>query len=461
MRKVRREVVKTINEFRAGFGRPQIYLDPLTNKAANEYANFLLQERLYDNPDEGVLEEVCQQFKIIQKQKAIVGYSHLDEDNMSGDPTKMAEFMDAHGLLLEMQEEMKQLSNADATHIGVGFAEDATKVVVVELLSQRGVMVNSLQPGEDGSVFVSGLVLDPKNLGLYAARVVSSTNDKKECGLVGPANITLDKATHQFTIAFPPMQEEVFYASDPKILELYVRRAKIDQIPYGQASTEKIKVQHLEQVLRLPMEYIPDPRVVKEDAHDQEQFERDMKERAERAEEERLIKAAQQAAKQEEKAKKREAMLAEREKKGGDDDEDGSGDDISGSEKSGSKSGVSGNKSSHKKSKSGGESLGQSGSRNKSNLDSDDDGSNPDDQEEEEQESDEGFNDLPNQTDMKRELIQAIEDERREYQELKKINEDCQKKIILMDSSNNRDYEKQSDQMLHEHKYLNTLANVH
>lgn len=61
---------------------------------------------------------------------------------------------------------------------------------------------------------------------------------------------------------------------------------------------------------------------------------------------------------------------------------------------------------------------------------------------------------------MKKELIQAIEDERREYQELKKLNEDCQKKIILMDS-NQRDYEKQSDQMLHEHKYLNTLANVH
>jgi len=26
---------------------------------------------------------------------------------------------------------------------------------------------------------------------------------------------------------------------------------------------------------------------------------------------------------------------------------------------------------------------------------------------------------------------------------------------------NNRDYEKNTDQMLHEHKYLNTLANVH
>ena len=106
MRKVRREIVKTINEFRAGFGRRQIYTDPVTNRAAYEYANLLLQDNHYDNPDEAALDEICQQFKVIQKQKAIVGYAHTDEDNNSGDMTKMAEFMDAHGLLLEMQDEM-------------------------------------------------------------------------------------------------------------------------------------------------------------------------------------------------------------------------------------------------------------------------------------------------------------------------------------------------------------------
>ena len=52
MRKVRREIVKTINDFRAGFGRPKIYLDPFTNMAAYEYAKYLLQQRAWDNPDE-------------------------------------------------------------------------------------------------------------------------------------------------------------------------------------------------------------------------------------------------------------------------------------------------------------------------------------------------------------------------------------------------------------------------
>ena len=61
---------------------------------------------------------------------------------------------------------------------------------------------------------------------------------------------------------------------------------------------------------------------------------------------------------------------------------------------------------------------------------------------------------------MKRELIQAIEDEFREYETLKKQNEDCQRKILLMDPTH-REAERSNDALLNEHKYLNTLANVH
>ena len=107
MRKVRREILKTINDFRAKFSNPPISVDPFTNQAAYEYANYLLRERAWDAPDEQALEEVCSHMKLISKQKVIVGYSHLDDDQMGGDFTKMAEHMDAHGLLLEMQEEMK------------------------------------------------------------------------------------------------------------------------------------------------------------------------------------------------------------------------------------------------------------------------------------------------------------------------------------------------------------------
>jgi hypothetical protein len=61
-----------------------------------------------------------------------------------------------------------------------------------------------------------------------------------------------------------------------------------------------------------------------------------------------------------------------------------------------------------------------------------------------EEDFDVGINELPDQTAMKRELKQAIEDERQEYQGLKELNEQCQRQIILMEAST-RDYEKQSD----------------
>ena len=126
--------------------------------------------------------------------------------------TKMAEHMDAHGLLLEMQEEMQHLADPKVTHIGVGFAEDSTKVLVVELLAHNPIVVTSLQPAEDGSVHVEGINMDPTGAGLYAARIVSSTNDSKVAGLIGPQNITYDKGTGRFKLYFEPPQEEVFYA---------------------------------------------------------------------------------------------------------------------------------------------------------------------------------------------------------------------------------------------------------
>ena len=58
---------------------------------------------------------------------------------------------------------------------------------------------------------------------------------------------------------------------------------------------------------------MPDPRVVQEDALDQIKYEEDEMDRAELAEEERLIRLAQRMAKKEEQAARREAMMYRRE----------------------------------------------------------------------------------------------------------------------------------------------------
>lgn len=43
MRKVRREILRTINDIRAKFNNAALHQDPLTNAVANEYAEYLLQ----------------------------------------------------------------------------------------------------------------------------------------------------------------------------------------------------------------------------------------------------------------------------------------------------------------------------------------------------------------------------------------------------------------------------------
>ena len=152
------------------------------------------------------------------------------------------------------------------------------------------------------------MVLEPTAVGIYGAKIVSQSNMDKAVVTAGPQNIQFDKDSCRFLITFEAPSEEVFNAPDSKLLEIYVRRQQIDKIKYGDTSMKKLTVrdfQSLECVIRIPMEYIPDPRIVKEDAQDQEKLERDMKERAERAAEEKKIREAQEAAKKEEKERKR------------------------------------------------------------------------------------------------------------------------------------------------------------
>lgn len=46
MRKIRRAILKTINDLREGSGSKPINVDPNANKAANEYAQYLLENEV-------------------------------------------------------------------------------------------------------------------------------------------------------------------------------------------------------------------------------------------------------------------------------------------------------------------------------------------------------------------------------------------------------------------------------
>jgi hypothetical protein len=199
--------------------------------------------------------------------------------------------MDAHGLLLELEHECGILSDLKNTHIGIGFAFNKEQVKVVEIVSEKPIMVNQLNESEDGGIEARGVVLN-KEVGIYGARIAAVSKMAKDVKVVGPANIQFDKSSGNFIINLPGPLEDVFYSgSEPKVIQFYIRSKAVDKIPYGVESNERINVAHLEQqILTLPMEYLPDPRTVIEDDADIKREAKDRELRMKKQEEENMIK---------------------------------------------------------------------------------------------------------------------------------------------------------------------------
>jgi hypothetical protein len=267
MRKVRREIIKTINEIREKFSNPHLQPDIQAHKAANDYAEFLLQHE--DQEDEAVKKEIFEKHFVIGEHKVLQGIAYLEEDIVSDNPTKKDEFMDAHGLLLELQYELGQLTSKDYTHVGIGFAANTQKVKVVELLSTQQLINTHLGQTEDGAVEVRGQVIKPKEVGLYAASICPGTNVNKQISIIGPAGIEYDKETGAYTVTLKTQgMENLFFSQDePKFLELWVQTKQVEKIKYGAEAQpdERVNTKHLHLSARLPMDYYPDPRVVIED----------------------------------------------------------------------------------------------------------------------------------------------------------------------------------------------------
>ena len=97
MRKIRRDILRTINDVRDAHHVPGVYLDVFANKAANEYASWLLQ-----NPEnEQKAAEFASDFHVSGKIVPLVGFAMLEEDE-DHQGTLQENMMDAHGLLLEL-----------------------------------------------------------------------------------------------------------------------------------------------------------------------------------------------------------------------------------------------------------------------------------------------------------------------------------------------------------------------
>jgi hypothetical protein len=78
--------------------------------------------------------------------------------------------------------------DAKYTHVGIGFAWNKEKVMVVEFYSVKPLAISQLTESEEGGVDIRGLMLS-NDVGLYAARIVAIKNMKKDIKIVGPPNI--------------------------------------------------------------------------------------------------------------------------------------------------------------------------------------------------------------------------------------------------------------------------------
>lgn len=230
--------------------------------------------------------------------------------------------MDAHGLLLELEPELAILSDPQNTHIGIGFAFTKDQVKVVEIVTQKAVVVSALEMGNDGSIVCTGRVVD-KEAGIYAARLVALSKLQKDLVVAGPPQIDCNRDSGDFKIIMPGPIEGAFYnQEDPRVFELYVSRLQIAKIAYGEPSNDRIKVSQLEIAFSLPMEQVPDPRTVLEDAADFEKEERDRAVKQRKEAELEAIRMAEKEARDAELAKKKQAMLEARVDESDDPEED-------------------------------------------------------------------------------------------------------------------------------------------
>jgi len=224
--------------------------------------------------------------------------------------------------------------------------------------------------------------------------------------------MTMEWKTKEFTINFsaPEMDAPLFHAAqhggEPNYLEIYVRKSgKADKIPYGGAE-ERFKFADLKLVYRMALDIYPDPRMQIEDAKDDEDMIRMKSEQNAIKEQERIQQEAKKVAAI---AAKKEA-LDNLNKRRGDDDDDDDMDGSEGGEGSHSDSNASG---SGTKSKAGsgmkGSQTGQSGDGDEeSDLENSDD-------EEEESEVQDDLHELPDEGEVREELIRAIMDELAEF----------------------------------------------
>jgi hypothetical protein len=263
-RKIRRELLKILNQSRheEDPNLQEMHIDYLATDAAQEYAKYVLEEE----EDDKILHDLILSCKTVGEIKSCIATTFLEEE--ASDPKHLVEpFIDAHGLLMELHRDL--IMDTVFNHVGIGLAVHGMRLVLIYCFSEKALVVNQIEEEEPGAIVIRGNLLRD-NVGIYAVRI-AETETSKELSLIGPTYIKADIENGRF-IANVSCEEGIRYDSEGKATNLieYYTRARPDTIPYGQPSSDKVNIKHITLAHITACEKFPDPRVMIEEAKDDE-----------------------------------------------------------------------------------------------------------------------------------------------------------------------------------------------
>lgn len=97
------------------------------------------------------------------------------EDDLTDPKMLVEQFLDAHGLVLELHRD--EILNPDVNHVGIGLGAFEMRICLVYVLNHKSVVCTEVDESDDGGIVVSGKILR-NDLGIYVVTIVDRISMK-------------------------------------------------------------------------------------------------------------------------------------------------------------------------------------------------------------------------------------------------------------------------------------------
>lgn len=173
----------------------------------------------------------------------------------------MSEFLDCHATLVEFEAHRENLLGSIYNTVSIGMAFNNKNVVVVDIFTQRHVVVNKCEIDDESfTIYVEGKCLNDK-YGVFAMRIVCEDNIERTALSINPQEINYIKESRIFYGIFKNANkviEELIKQEKRYFLQIYLRDHP-ETIKYLQQHTDKMRFNELILGYRCYLENFPHP----------------------------------------------------------------------------------------------------------------------------------------------------------------------------------------------------------